>query len=226
MTRKKWNNPANQPRFKIQPLFASTVSPHLLQKSQLANLKFISQVDKKFLICVVSGFIVILDQHAVDERVQLELLLADSSSQTVDIPMQLKAHELHYFKKYKENLEKWGIFVDCGTIVALPVAIAKRCTDHHEMIKNVLIDHCRYLDGAGLEAGGVDRMPEGVLDIIHSRACRSAIMFGTHLDKVESDLLLSKWVLTKVKHYYFCSINTHLSVSLSMRYFMSIYSVS
>ena len=49
-----------------------------VEKEDLVNVKVLGQIDDKFIAIVTqnTNFLVLLDQHAVDERIRLEKLLA------------------------------------------------------------------------------------------------------------------------------------------------------
>ncbi|KAK9240352.1 hypothetical protein V1525DRAFT_337051 [Lipomyces kononenkoae] len=66
----------------------SHFSSRKLTKSGLTQAKFISQIDKKFILLSIAEndgrhTLVIVDQHAADERVRLELLLVDYFTQVL-----------------------------------------------------------------------------------------------------------------------------------------------
>ena len=54
-----------------------------VEKEDLINVKVLGQIDDKFIAIVTqnTNFLVLLDQHAVDERIRLEKLLARKSKQ-------------------------------------------------------------------------------------------------------------------------------------------------
>ena len=47
-----------------------------MEKKDLANAKVLGQIDNKFIAIITQkNFLMLLDQHAVDERIRLEKLL-------------------------------------------------------------------------------------------------------------------------------------------------------
>jgi DNA mismatch repair ATPase MutL len=51
---------------------SSSLSPELVTKESLQHLTVLGQVDSKFIAVVASGVLLLVDQHAADERVRLE----------------------------------------------------------------------------------------------------------------------------------------------------------
>jgi DNA mismatch repair protein MLH3 len=151
-------------------------------------------VDEKFLVCKLRDQIVILDQHAVDERVQLEFLLKKfHETQKVNLTLPLTSRDQSNIKQHVDALMKWGIIIDGCVAKQLPTVLVERCTVDVVLLYDALIQHVYHL-----MEGGVNVMPIGVLHILHSNACRSAIMFGKRLSKEQCIALIDKWKVTEV----------------------------
>jgi DNA mismatch repair protein MLH3 len=222
-----------------------------LSKESLVDAEIIAQVDKKFiLIKTLSSpgendpqespkpLLVLIDQHAADERVQVETLFrqlcspVDSScssyhsklghrarvaSTLLEKPMifTISQHEQLLFTTHAERFASWGILFDAEiinmpgrssasretscllSVIALPPSISERCRTDTELLVSFLRSTVwKYANNSDLLShslfardktspdwvGQLASCPEGLVDMINSRACRSAIMFNDELD--------------------------------------------
>lgn len=95
-----------------------------LKKDHLSNCDIIGQLDKKFILAKFSKLstttLLILDQHACDERIKLESHLQNYINDIIDNALLLKNipkpllikinhDEFQLFSYYKEEFMKWGI---------------------------------------------------------------------------------------------------------------------
>ena len=187
-----------------------------LSKIVLKSARIISQVDRKFiLICMnnhsqadtIEGneLLVLVDQHAADERIRVERLLAElgSSRATLSKPIifEIQAREHVILARQAAYFADWGILYEvvvppgsqkCRVVVmALPTAIAERS----RIEPKVLIELLRAEAWKREEHGGsiaTKQCPQGVLDMLNSRACRSAIMFNDELTQDEAQTLIQR----------------------------------
>ena len=187
-----------------------------LSKQGLNSARVVSQVDKKFiLICMKEStsisdredaeLLVLIDQHAADERIRVEELLADLKASPILLPkplifdIQTREHSL--LSRLASSFAALGIIYDlsapagspkCNMIVkALPAAIAERC----RLEPKVLIELIRSESWKCEEEGGslaTKTCPQGLVDMLNSRACRSAIMFNDELTKEECQILIQR----------------------------------
>ncbi|KAI9497884.1 histidine kinase-like ATPase [Zychaea mexicana] len=86
-----------------------------LNKEQLKGAKVLGQVDNKFiLIKLNAGQLLLVDQHAADERVQLERMLwslkdtAEATQLDPSIAIDLSSTECALAQKYATQLGRWG----------------------------------------------------------------------------------------------------------------------
>lgn len=203
----------------IQKAFAqsSTSFSAKLSKQGLNAARVIAQVDKKFiLICVKNSLItndredaellVLVDQHAADERIRVEGLLADLKASPTLLPnpqiFKIQAREHHLLSRLAPSFAALGVVYDlnapagspeCKIIVkALPAAIAERC----RLEPKVLIELIRSESWKCEEEGGgslaTKPCPQRLLDMLNSRACRSAIMFNDELTREECQTLIQR----------------------------------
>lgn len=190
-----------------------------LSKQELRAAKVISQVDKKFILISTNKstnnmdgedakLLVLVDQHAADERVRIEDLLADLKASPMLLPKPLifdiQAREHPLLSRLAPSFAALGIVYDvsppagspkCKILVkALPAAIAERCRlEPKVLIEMIRSESWKYEE----ERGGGDSFrtktcPQGLLDMLNSRACRSAIMFNDELTREECQTLIHR----------------------------------
>ena len=203
----------------IQKAFtqASTSFSAKISKQSLNTARVISQVDKKFiLICVKRSLdtagreepelLVLVDQHAADERIRVEGLLADlNASPTIlhnPLVLEIQTREFSLLSRLAPSFAAFGIVYELSApngspkrkmiVKALPAVIAERC----RLEPNVLIGLIRSESWKCEEGGGgslaTGSCPQGLLDMLNSRACRSAIMFNDVLTKDECQTLIAR----------------------------------
>lgn len=227
-----------------------------LSKQALCNAEVISQVDKKFILVIMAGIsadgntrsaadtMVLIDQHAADERIQVEVLLdslcaspqsstcsdyksnlgfASSVEITIfDKPLQfaISPHEYIHFQTFAANFAAWGILYGVSTstavggvddsprcklsVTALPPAISERCRANTEVLISFLRSALwKYVETPPMPPNEpsdqptswvrkIAMCPFGLVDMINSRACRSAVMFNDHLGLEDSKGLVAK----------------------------------
>ncbi|KAF5510128.1 Vacuolar protein sorting-associated protein 11-like protein [Colletotrichum siamense] len=227
-----------------------------ISKAALAGAEVVSQVDAKFILVKlhreqVSGrarpelqrnsVLVLVDQHAADERCRLEALMqnyfekADGSdeviarTQALDKPLQFEFSNKEHLllRRYAHHLRRWGIFYTLGDqetnewrhksrqlakveVLSLPPSIYERCKTDPKLLAEVLRNEIWKLEeegrpttrpftaAKGIAGGEIDWVsnfhgcPQGILDLLHSRSCRSAIMFNDILSKDECEDLVRR----------------------------------
>lgn len=235
------------------------VSSARLSKDALLDAELISQVDKKFILVRMAGshadgnmtsssdIMVLIDQHAADERIQVEALLSDlcrppqNSANSgfrsnlglgsaieiaiFDKPLRfgISSHEYTHFETFAVDFAAWGILYDTSatatpqnrpgrpdqsdckiSVTALPPAISERCKADPEVLISFLRSAVwKYVESPPLPPKvssddstswirKIATCPPGLVDMINSRACRSAIMFNDELSMDECKALVSK----------------------------------
>ncbi|KAF1793727.1 MutL, C-terminal, dimerization [Phytophthora cactorum] len=136
-----------------------------ISKSTLAKLQVIRQVDRKFILVradTLRGKLVLcIDQHAADERVRLEQLEEEMFGRDGSLRrVEIQEHEppLVLRMNFKEReVEKKAANAD----------------DFRDFIQ--------FLSRTGKSYPHSRIRPPVITRLLHSRACRSAIMFGDHL---------------------------------------------
>ena len=233
-----------------------------ITKMDLAQAQVISQVDSKFILVKVTnpsdigppptstdGTLVLIDQHAADERIKVEELLntlckgpsvhamsiKTASHQTPAIEtsrlgkpivFELDAKERALFERHTQFFARWGIMYEfsesasgstirgravqasCLEVLALPPSIAERCRTEPKILVDLLRGEAWRLETEFQSADGseteilpgsevpwvhrIQRCPQGILDMINSRSCRSAIMFNDELSLEQCTALVQR----------------------------------
>lgn len=193
-----------------------------ITKPSLREAEVVAQVDRKFILAKVSStnqsregdhMLVLIDQHAADERCKVERLLQAhfvpdpannttivAQTQNLDKPLrfELPSREGHLLIRFRDWFTHWGIAyeVEPGaspqeavTVVVrgLPPSVSERCCTEPRVLIDLLRKEIWKIHGSGsivsvrpLRAGKDDNWvarfhdcPQGLLDLINSRACRS-----------------------------------------------------
>ncbi|KAI5967516.1 MLH3 [Candida margitis] len=194
-------------------------------KLRLSKYRIIKQIDKKFILVVIDNKLVVLDQHATDERIKVEELMQEFVS---NLPQNLRlAHPMRInvtssehliLQQYSANFKSWGIIYhfDEGdndlVVTNVPQLLMNNASDQ-QFIKNALLQHCYDLQNNVKNQLFHDsrhdwftimfHVPQFIINVINSRACRSAVMFGDGLSKSEMRDLIDK--LSKCKLPFQCA---------------------
>ncbi|KAG6029468.1 hypothetical protein E4U19_000952 [Claviceps sp. Clav32 group G5] len=226
---------------------SSRVSRRALDKA-----KVIGQVDRKFILLQLplrpskhaapsseaSSALIMLDQHAADERCRLEELMSQYFSQSTQglqavteqlerpIVFEMSAREKDLLGRCHAHFQAWGIVMEqrktdkhgetqvvgvdasggCGAVMAvssLPPSILERCqSDPKLVIELVRKEIWKFEDGAVplnpvYEPGRswvscFHDCPDGILHLLYSRSCRSAIMFNDILSLEDCQRLVGR----------------------------------
>lgn len=214
----------------------NTIEDFSISRSVLANCEVINQVDKKFVLIRCLGpsihktpILILVDQHACDERIRLEDLLHSLLSEVLtetfvtqdltDCYIEIDRTEADLFKHYLCEFKKWGINYEAtnGTletsllvVKSLPQVLASKYNGDNNYLRMVLLQHAHDLKDlkklpmnlTHLEKHTLtDRLywwkyanciPTVFHEILNSKACRSAIMFGDELSRQECIILVNK----------------------------------
>lgn len=234
-----------------------------VSKEALREARVISQVDQKFIFAKVPlqhksshgtihnetapSLLVMVDQHAADERCRVEALMEDyfdtetpgpskgpvARNELLDQALQFEitAQERTLFERYAPLGKHWGIIYEISPsstaesrgrsqhlpslkVTRLPPTIIERCRLEPRLLIDLLRKEIWYYAEQGNswsvqsflqgsqqnDALGQDlhwlarfhRCPQGVLEMINSRACRSAIMFNDQLSLDDCKSLLGR----------------------------------
>ncbi|CAK9110478.1 unnamed protein product [Durusdinium trenchii] len=180
-------------------------APSKLEARDLRAPRLLTQVQEKFIVMRSEGdlggehpggVLLIIDQHAASERVELERLQQQIRSTKVpkeavhgpETVVSLVADERRWLAKHQEFVEGWGFGWRSGVL------------EHEVVVTHVpnILGTClspKDLKGvlSSVEAthvGGKHSVPPVMLHILAFKACRRAIKFGDPLSEVQMDKLL------------------------------------
>ncbi|XP_065856516.1 DNA mismatch repair protein MLH3 isoform X2 [Euphorbia lathyris] len=192
-------------------LAGNSLVPQSIHKKWLEDAKVLHQVDKKFIPIVASGTLAIIDQHAADERIQLEELrqkVLFGEAKTVsylDAEKELTLPEIGYqlLQNYAGQIREWGWICDiqapgsCSfkknlnilhqqpavvTLLGVPCILGVKLSDS---------DLLEFLEQLA-DTDGSSTIPPSVLRVLNYKACRGAIMFGDSLLPSECALIVEE----------------------------------
>ncbi|KAK9164726.1 hypothetical protein Syun_005628 [Stephania yunnanensis] len=183
--------------------------PDSISKDCLNDSKVLLQLDKKFIPVVGGRILSVIDQHAADERIQLEELrekVLSGEGKTVaylDAEQELVLHEFEcqLLQNYAEHVKSWGWICNIhhsgsfakninilhrqssvATLVAVPCILGVNLTEK---------DLLEFLEQLA-ETDGSSNMPPSVLRVLNFKSCRGAIMFGDALLPSECSLIIEE----------------------------------
>ncbi|KAH7305098.1 DNA mismatch repair protein [Rhexocercosporidium sp. MPI-PUGE-AT-0058] len=217
-----------------------------ISKDALGRAEVVSQLDQKFILVKlqstrVSGsepaggsILVLIDQHAADERIRVEALIEElcstpasnsttssgilTSSLAKPLQFDLSAKEIELLQIHESHFTNWGILYSISpptsapsvrrfTVHSLPPAILERCQSSPRLLIDLIRTevwkaHDKHPTPAPpLPLGDwpqrVQTCPQGILDMVNSRACRSAIMFNDVLSNEQCTILVNRLAVCK-----------------------------
>ena len=205
--------------------------PQAVTRHTLSAAEVIQQVDQKFILIVVplpqgcdetgggKGLIVLVDQHAADERIKFEQLCRDlctRSSTSLSRPLIFEIDETEarlleeqsaYFQAWCLNYnliqntqDAYGSYkrqLWMVEVTTLPSLIAERCRAEPKLIVDLMRrelwsdrTHNRSLFSSTKPDtrswwSGITDCPVGMVEMLKSRSCRTAIMFNDSLNNAQ-----------------------------------------
>jgi DNA mismatch repair protein MLH3 len=213
----------------------------------------VSQVDKKFILIKVttsgasvgddSKMLILIDQHAADERIRIEALMEElcsspaaddstifSEAGIITTPLEkplvfeIPSTELELLRTHRQHFVNWGILYDLPptttaskvpgakslqhlTIRCLPLGITERCKIEPRLLIDLVRTEVHKVSSQSIQTASfppngdwlqrIHTCPQGIIDMLNSRACRSAIMFNDELSKVQCEVLVGKLAACK-----------------------------
>ena len=234
-------------------LDSASLKQSRLSIDSLRSARVIAQVDKKFLLVTIpehgqatdgpdsQDLLVLIDQHAADERCKVEELFRDlCQPEQAQVPLRSSlGHQSHVatarlekpvtfetteaevdlFEKLAGFFARWGILYDISLarsdhetstnkrrviIRTLPPGIHERCIGEPRLIIELLRAEVweRGSRQAPIPIAASDTShswvqlivdcPNGIVEMLNSRACRSAIMFNDILSSEDCSRLIAR----------------------------------
>eukprot|EP01129_Flabellula_baltica_P011856 TRINITY_DN5261_c0_g1_i1.p1 TRINITY_DN5261_c0_g1~~TRINITY_DN5261_c0_g1_i1.p1 ORF type:complete len:541 (-),score=49.26 TRINITY_DN5261_c0_g1_i1:235-1857(-) len=187
-----------------------------ISKDHLYSMRFIAQLDNKYLVSESQGTIFALDQHAVDERIQLEKYFTDFMDhiRVIQTDLQIELSE----REYRTVLQNNDRLLSFGWTISYQNHNRSFTKGMRRTVLNGIITceistigslygrefNMKILKGYIEELASVKRLiPTFIHKIIASKACRSAIMFGDSLSTERCRSLLKE--LSQCKNPFICA---------------------
>ncbi|KAG7104772.1 Vacuolar protein sorting-associated protein 11 like [Verticillium longisporum] len=217
-----------------------------LSKQSLRDADVVAQVDNKFILVKLrqetsskffceegnNTMLVIVDQHAADERCKLETLMkgyfvldsnavlrAETVALSAPLTFELSSRECELLRRRTNHFENWGITyiirspaqtsgpaqLSTLDVRSLPPSILKRCIDEPKLLADLLRHEVWRLEEEGPRTplhpsrardaedwvSNFQGCPPGILDMLNSRSCRSAIMFNDVLSLDQGNVAMA-----------------------------------
>eukprot|EP01041_Mallomonas_annulata_P006437 gene6437-13011_t len=188
-----------------------------LTKTMLTNCRVLSQVNACYVLsCTNDSILCCTDQHAADERVQLELLQSTFQSNittatvTSEQSAEISSHELFILEQYHSLFTEYGFQYDI-----IPSSFSSSSSSNESSYEAkitlkrnpIILDESLHI-GDLLEfvhyVSNNSNTPKNLLKppsvhrILASRACRYSTHFGDILSTQECNQLLKSLALTKL----------------------------
>ena len=151
------------------------------------------------------------------------------SQPIVENPVDITTAEAHLFEHYSREMRKWSIFYSIKeeetgsfriTIESLPDILLERYKKDTTFLKDALLQHFTELEmrirntlpnpathREELKSTKwwkcIDSIPTVIREVLNSKACRSAIMFGDSLTTTECSILVKK--LSNCHNPFYCA---------------------
>ncbi|KIW30674.1 uncharacterized protein PV07_06397 [Cladophialophora immunda] len=217
----------------------------VITKGSLQNATIIQQVDRKFILAILAvqdkgdpylaertsrRLLVLVDQHAADERVKFEKLCDDfckrtSMSLTKPLVFEVDETEARVLGEHRQYFWEWCVSYriventkaeqssKCSRspktwaveVTALPALIIERCRADPKLLADIMrgeiwlgrtrrrtpLPHPPQSDAPSWWSDIAD-CPKGIIEMLKSRSCRTAVMFNDHLDTRQCQKLVQR----------------------------------
>lgn len=211
-----------------------------MSKHALKHARVIAQVAKKFILLSVqdaheqNSTLVLIDQHAADERIRIEALFREYCTLSPETPARHRSYRLEtplvfeissdealLVSKHSQFLWHWGFQVSVNvtsmqasssraiSVECLPYLLAERCRSDPPALLDLIRSEIYAQEDRrrerpnNVEPLSIDEheqtpswlhamseCPRGIVKMLNSRACRSAIMFNDVLSLADCQRLI------------------------------------
>lgn len=194
---------------KLTPNTDATLSKQDLKSR---NFQVINQIDSKFILISMiinqEVNLIIIDQHAADERIWVEkffnLYLEEgfhSVELSAPICFEITDFDSQFFYRYDRSLRLFGVEFCLSLnklhVTHLPSIAIERLANHPainlDLLKYLydLFEYKKLSPKSKLELK-IPHFPKFIIDSINSKACQSAVKFGDSLTQNEMEVLVTK----------------------------------
>lgn len=194
---------AKQPRLQEAPECSQDVTslrPYLewdtaltLDKQQVRELRLLGQMDGKFIVAMEDQrhVVVLLDQHAIDERTRFEEILSQgcaASIVSVEVhpreELVVNDYDRYVLYTWKDHIEQWGFrySIDSSHLPSKLILTHVPSFLEERLTTGDLFEFCSWIrTNSHLPTSMLK--PPAVQRIAATKACRSAVKFNTLLSK-------------------------------------------
>jgi DNA mismatch repair ATPase MutL len=174
-----WKNPVFEMPEKPIASVSSHEEPFKFDKTTFNKLQIIGQVDQKFIACKLvleSGtLLVLIDQHAADERIKLETYMRDYETQSCDIsfPFQASCEYASLCESLAGLLRKHGLEISISKVSLVTFTGTIQVTKPlYGITQTLALDLLlKSLDYLKQDQQSISILPP-ILDYLKSKACR------------------------------------------------------
>lgn len=210
----KWQNPVfKKSTINSVPKQITAPPPVSLSKSDLNEFVVIGQVDQKFIACRQGSHLVLMDQHACDERIRLEtflrLYLAPPSATAYHTfkVFDMDGVQRRLLRVYTAQMKYFGFdyWIDSNGIVNVNLIRKIPDVEGNDFLSNLFLSTLKWFDNflSGPVPSTTHTVPAPILNLLKSKACRGAIMFGDVLSLESCCDIIEK--LKKCKYPFICA---------------------
>lgn len=160
-----------------------------MTRDDLQHIQVINQIHKEFILVRSKNQLLMIDQHAMDERIRVEQLFQAffRDMQLLDVSIELKEDEIELLLRFKDHLHQF-IQIQDNRITKLPVILEMVPKD--KLIQGLIaytddIINCSKFKLSGNWFQDINNLPTIIIDSLNSKACRASVMFGDKLTKKE-----------------------------------------
>jgi len=186
----------------------------LPQLPGLKNLRLIGQVHDTYLICQSSEGIVVIDQHAAAERINLEKILRSaevSKKQEMITPLSigLEQNKVDILMENSDVLAEIGLEVEefgKGEILIRSIPLVFEKNPPVELIKQMLEEI--------VELGSARKIEDYRMEAAHMMACKASLKANDPLSKGQMEKLIKE--LTGTERTYSCAHGRPTVLTLSL----------
>ena len=163
-----------------------------LSKDVVKTTRLLGQADDKFLASVTSSYLLLWDQHAVHERINLEFMINNVKlpdgkirSKTLSSPFTVQLRSEEEVSAVSQSSQDWGVqfaVLEDNTsllVTEVPVCLAQDLKVQIQLTAQILEELAAFK----LRGEIPPSLPPALHRYLASKSCRGAIMFGQSLTR-------------------------------------------
>lgn len=212
--------PYSQKDLKNTSKFFSRQDNLMITRESIKQFKIVGQVESKFILVKFRNMLIGMDQHASDERINLEKTYQSLIQKSIDQVyhqvnevrrVSFHPSDLELIKRYEDTLKFWGIMFDpeFTKITHLPELVYRKVSKldlrllekgiiefvynlHNSEKREMKLSEKHQNDDRFWWVAYITHMPALYRETIKSYSCRQSIMFGEQLTRKEMELIITR----------------------------------